>query len=108
MTSTEMILAPPRNTVRPQVGTEPVAVKMARLAGTLTQAGLGGGLGKLLGFLVAAVVAAVGIAYGWTQLDPDWQRLALTYGWSCLAVVTIGRTIGMAWRLVRPTRGFRP
>lgn len=72
------------------------------------EAGLGGGPGKIVGFLVAAVAAAAAIAYGWTVLDPDWQRLALTYGWSCLAVVTICQTIGMAWRLIRPTRGFRP
>ncbi len=37
MTSTEVILAPPRNTVRPQVGTGPVAVRAARLADWLTR-----------------------------------------------------------------------
>ena len=72
------------------------------------EAGLGGGIGKIIGVVLGAVVAAAAIAYGWTKLDPDWQRLILTYGWSCLAVVTIAQTIGMAWRLVRPTHGFRP
>lgn len=37
MTSTEVILAPHRNTVRPQVGTGPVAVRAARLADWLTR-----------------------------------------------------------------------
>jgi poly-beta-1,6-N-acetyl-D-glucosamine synthase len=72
------------------------------------EAGLGGGVGKLVGLVVAVAAGCAAVAYGWTRLDPDWQRLALTYGWSCLAVVTIGQTLGMAWRLVRPTRGFRP
>ena len=72
------------------------------------ESGAGGGAAKVFGFLLAAAVAGAAIAYGWTVLDPDWQRQVLTYGWSCLAVVTIAQTLGMAWRLVRPTRGFRP
>jgi biofilm PGA synthesis N-glycosyltransferase PgaC len=66
------------------------------------------GLAKFLMALLVLFFAAYGAAVGWTHLESDIQDQVLITGWNVLKIITILCCVDMVWKLVRPSKGFRP
>ena len=68
-----------------------------------------GAVQKLLGAALLTGLVSSGFVYWWLTLaGVGIQEKVLTVGWGALAVLTCVRTVSVVFKLLKPTRGFRP
>jgi biofilm PGA synthesis N-glycosyltransferase PgaC len=72
------------------------------------EAGQGNGAAKILGVFILIALLSAGAVFGWLHASVWFQRVSLTSGWYFLATATIVQVIGMAWRIIRRNKKYRP
>lgn len=72
------------------------------------ESGKSGSMAKVMFGLGLIILGFVGVSYGWNHASSDLQDTLLTAGWIFVAVLTILNCARMLFKLLRPSKGFKP
>ncbi len=66
------------------------------------------GAWKFVAGLAVALFAAYGAVVGWTHVPSETQDSVLITGWNVLKIITMLCCVDMLFKIIRPSKGFRP